>query len=107
VQIIRESAKRQVVIQANVEGRDVVSFVEEVRINIEQKVDLPTGYYVTFGGQFENQQRASKRLALVVPIAIVLIFFMLFTTFRSLLQAGVIILNIPFAMIGGPRSCTS
>ena len=101
VQIIRESAKRQVVIQSNVEGRDVVSFVEEVSRNIEQKVDLPTGYYVTFGGQFENQQRASDRLALVVPIAIVLIFFMLFTTFRSLLQAGVIILNIPFAMIGG------
>jgi len=101
VQIIRESAKRLVVIQSNVEGRDVVSFVEDVRLNIEQKVELPTGYYVTYGGQFENQQRASERLALVVPIAIVLIFFMLFTTFRSLLQAGVIILNIPFAMIGG------
>lgn len=101
VQIIRESAKRQVVIQANVDGRDVVSFVEDVRSNIEQNIELPTGYYVTFGGQFENQQRASNRLALVVPIAIVLIFFMLFTTFRSLLQAGVIILNIPFAMIGG------
>ena len=101
VQIIRESAKRLVVIQSNVDARDVVSFVEEVRLKIEEKVDLPTGYYVTFGGQFENQQRASNRLALVVPIAIVLIFFMLFTTFRSLLQAGVIILNIPFAMIGG------
>jgi len=101
VQIIRESAKRQVVIQANVDGRDVVGFVEEVERNIKRNVELPTGYYVTFGGQFENQQRASNRLALVVPIAIVLIFFMLFTTFRSLLQAGVIILNIPFAMIGG------
>lgn len=101
VQIIRESAKRQVVIQSNVDGRDVVGFVEEVRLAIDQKVDLPVGYYVTFGGQFENQQRASNRLALVVPIAIVLIFFMLFTTFRSMLQAGIIILNIPFAMIGG------
>ncbi len=101
VQIIRESAKRQVVIQANVDGRDVVGFVDEVRSSIEDRVKLPTGYYVTFGGQFENQQRAAKRLALVVPIAIVLIYFMLFTTFRSLLQAGVIILNIPFAMIGG------
>jgi len=101
VQIIRESAKRQVVIQSNVEGRDVVGFVDEVRRSIEDKVALPSGYFVTFGGQFENQQRAAKRLALVVPIAIVLIFFMLFTTFRSLLQAGVIILNIPFAMIGG------
>jgi len=101
VQIIRESAKRQVVIQANVDGRDVVGFVDEVRRSIEDKIELATGYYVTYGGQFENQQRASNRLALVVPIAIVLIFFMLFTTFRSLLQAGVIILNIPFAMIGG------
>ncbi len=101
VQIIRESAKRQVVIQSNVDGRDVVGFVDEVRNSIEDKVTLPTGYFVTFGGQFENQQRAAKRLALVVPIAIVLIFFMLFTTFRSLLQAGVILLNIPFAMIGG------
>jgi heavy metal efflux system protein len=101
VQIIRESAKRQVVIQANVEARDVVGFVDEVRQGIADQVELPPGYFVTFGGQFENQQRAAKRLALVVPIAIVLIFFMLFTTFRSLLQAGVIILNIPFAMIGG------
>jgi len=101
VQIVRESAKRKVVVQANVEGRDVVGFVDEVRRNIEDKVDLPAGYFVTFGGQFENQQRAAQRLALVVPVAIVLIFVMLFTTFRSLLQAGLIIMNIPFAMIGG------
>lgn len=101
VEIARESAKRQVVVQANVEGRDVVSFVDEVRRTIEAKVKLPTDYYVTFGGQFENQQRAAKRLALVVPVAIALIFVMLFVTFRSLRQAGLIILNIPFAMIGG------
>ena len=101
VEIARESAKRQVVIQANVENRDVVSFVDEVRQAIEEKIQLPAGYYVNFGGQFENQQRAAKRLALVVPIAIALIFVMLFTTFRSLGQAGLIILNIPFAMIGG------
>ena len=101
VQIIRESAKRQVVVQANVEGRDVVGFVDEVRANIENNIDLPTGYSVTFGGQFENQQRAAQRLSMVVPISIVLIFLMLFMTFRSLSQAGLIILNIPFAMIGG------
>jgi len=101
VEIARESAKRQVVVQANVEGRDVVSFVEEIRHNIESNVNLPQGYYLTFGGQFENQQRAAKRLSLVVPLAIVLIFLMLFITFRSLRQAGLIILNIPFAMIGG------
>ncbi len=101
VEIARESAKRQVVVQANVEGRDVVSFVDEVRRTIEAKVPLPPGYYITFGGQFENQQRAAERLTLVVPIAIALIFLMLFITFRSLRQAGLIILNIPFAMIGG------
>lgn len=101
VEISRESARRQVVVQANVEGRDVVGFVEEVRRNIEANVPLPSGYYLTFGGQFENQQRAAQRLSLVVPIAIALIFLMLFVTFRSLRQAGLIILNIPFAMIGG------
>jgi len=101
VEIARESAKRHVVVQANVEGRDVVGFVDEVRITIAREVQLPAGYYVTFGGQFENQQRAAARLGLVVPISIALIFAMLFTTFRSLRQAGLIILNIPFAMIGG------
>jgi len=101
VQIMRESAKRQVVIQSNVEERDVVSFVNEVRGTIEREVSLPDGYYVTFGGQFENQQRASKRLMVVVPIALILIFVMLFMTFRSLRQASLIILNIPFALIGG------
>ena len=101
VAITRESAKRQVVVQANVEGRDVVGFVDEVRATIAREVKLPSGYYITFGGQFENQQRAAKRLSLVVPISIALIFVMLFSTFRSLRQAGLIILNIPFAMIGG------
>jgi cobalt-zinc-cadmium resistance protein CzcA len=101
VQITRESAKRLVVVQANVEGRDVVSFVNEVKTAIEKNVKLPQGYYATFGGQFENQQRASARLAIVLPIAITLIFIMLFMTFRSFRQAGLIILNIPFAMIGG------
>ncbi len=101
VQITRESAKRQVVVQGNVEGRDVVGFVDEVRRTIDRDVVLPQGYHITFGGQFENQQRAAARLSLVLPIAIALIFIMLFMTFRSLRQAGLIILNIPFAMIGG------
>ena len=101
VQITREFARRQVVIQANVENRDMVGFVAEVRATIERQVPLPQGYYLTFGGQFENQQRAAARLTLVVPAAIVLIFLMLFSTFRSLRQAGLIILNIPFALIGG------
>lgn len=101
IQITRESAKRQVVVQANVEGRDVVSFVNEVRDLIGKQLKLPQGYYVIYGGQFENQQRAAARLSLVVPMSIILIFLMLFTTFRSARQAGLILLNIPFALIGG------
>lgn len=101
VMITRESAKRLVTIRMNVEGRDVVSFVDEMRAAIEREIKLPEGYYITYGGQFENQQRAAARLALVVPVSIALIFFMLFSTFRSVRQAGLIILNIPFAMIGG------
>jgi len=101
VQITREAAKRLVVIRSNVEGRDVVGFIDDIKAQLAQKVKLPSGYFVTYGGQFENQQRASARLALVVPISILLIFLMLFTTFRSVWQAGLIILNIPFAMIGG------
>ncbi len=101
VQITRESAKRQVVVQSNVEGRDVVGFVDEVRAAIEREVQLPAGYHITYGGQFENEQRAAKRLSLVVPVSIALIFLMLFSTFRSVRQAGLIILNIPFALIGG------
>jgi cobalt-zinc-cadmium resistance protein CzcA len=101
VQITREAAKRQVVIQANVKDRDVVSFVNEIQRDIKQKISLPSGYYVTFGGQFENQQRASTRLTIILPVSIILIFIILFMTFHSLRQALLIILNIPFALIGG------
>ncbi len=101
VQISRESARRQVVVQSNVENRDVVGFVDEVRAAIEREVQLPAGYAITYGGQFENEQRATRRLGLVVPVSIALIFLMLFSTFRSVRQAGLIILNIPFALIGG------
>ena len=101
VLIQRESAKRQVTVRSNVEGRDVVGFVDELRAAIEREVKLPPGYAVVYGGQFENQQRAAQRLSLVVPISIALIFFMLFLTFRSVRQAGLVILNIPFALIGG------
>jgi len=101
VQITREAGKRLAIVQVNVEGRDVVSLVEEVRSAIEREVKLPQGYYIDYGGQFENQQRAAQRLGVVVPVSVALIFFMLFSTFRSVRQAGLIILNIPFAMIGG------
>jgi cobalt-zinc-cadmium resistance protein CzcA len=101
VLIQRESARRLVTVRTNVEGRDVVSFVEELRTAIAREVPLPEGYHISYGGQFENQQRAAARLGLVVPVSVALIFFMLFTTFRSLRQAGLILLNIPFALIGG------
>jgi cobalt-zinc-cadmium resistance protein CzcA len=100
-QITRETGQRQIVIQANVEGRDIVSFVEETKKTVAESVKLPKGYYLTYGGQFENQQRASKRLALVIPISILLIYLLLFTTFRSAKQAALVICNIPFALIGG------
>jgi cobalt-zinc-cadmium resistance protein CzcA len=101
VQITREAGKRLAVVQVNVEGRDVVSLVADVRTAIEREIKLPRGYYIEYGGQFENQQRASQRLSVVVPVSIALIFFMLFSTFRSVRHAGLIILNIPFALIGG------
>jgi heavy metal efflux system protein len=101
VLIQRESARRLLTVRTNVEGRDVVSFVEELKTAIEREVQLPEGYHISYGGQFENQQRAAARLGLVVPVSIALIFFMLFTTFRSVRQAGLILLNIPFALIGG------
>ncbi|MHB8843338.1 MAG: efflux RND transporter permease subunit [Nitrospirota bacterium] len=104
VQIVREYARRVVAVQVNVEGRDVVGFVDEVRTAIEREVKLPPGYVVTFGGQFENQQRAADRLGLVAPVSVALIFLMLFMTFRSLRQAGLVILNIPFALVGGVAS---
>jgi len=101
VLITRESARRLIVIRSSVEGRDIVGFVDELKKAIEEQVELPQGYYINYGGQFESQQHASARLAIVVPVSIALIFLMLFSTFRSFQQAGLIILNIPFAMIGG------
>lgn len=101
VQIGREQGGRFAVVIANVRGRDLVGFVEEARQKVVAQVQLPTGYHIQWGGQFENQQRAARRLSIVVPVAIGLIFLLLFTTFRSIRQAGLVLLNIPFAMIGG------
>jgi cobalt-zinc-cadmium resistance protein CzcA len=101
VQLERESGKRAVVIQANVEGRDVVGFVEDVKRALERQVQLPAGYYVTYGGQFENERRASRRLMLVAPAALFVVFLLLFSTFGSARQAGLILLNVPFALTGG------
>lgn len=100
-QISREANQRRLVIQLNVRGRDMGGFVEEAQRLIEQKVELPPGYFVTWGGQFENQQRAMRRLSLIVPLTIGLIFLMLFLAFNSVRHAAMIVLNVPFAMIGG------
>jgi cobalt-zinc-cadmium resistance protein CzcA len=101
VKVDRERGARMVVVVANVRGRDLVGFVEEARSNVLKQVKLPEGYSMKWGGQFENQQRSAARLAVVVPIAIGLIFLLLFATFRSVRQAALILSNIPFAMIGG------
>jgi len=101
VLINRESGMRMSVVRSNVEGRDLVGFVEEARAKVLREVNLPEGYYIKWGGEFENQQRAAERLSIVVPIAIAFIFIILFITFGSMRQAGLVLTNIPFAMIGG------
>ena len=100
-QISREHASRRIVIEANVVGRDLVGAVEEAQGSVAGQVPLPPGYYLTWGGQFENQQQAMRRLAVVVPLVIGLIFLLLFFTFGNLRQAALILLAIPFAMVGG------
>ena len=101
VKIDRENAQRYVVIQSNVRGRDLVGFVDDAKRAVAQRVPLPSGYRIEWGGQFENQQRAAKRLAIVVPVALGMIFLILFTTFGRVRQAVLVLSNIPFAMIGG------
>jgi cobalt-zinc-cadmium resistance protein CzcA len=101
VSIGREKGQRFTVIRTNVEGRDLVGFVEEARKLVAEKVTLPTGYTVEFGGQFENQQRAAATLSIVIPISLGLIFLLLFSTFGSIKQAVLVLSNIPLAMIGG------
>lgn len=101
VQIEHENGFRKTVVQSNVVGRDLVSFVDEAKELIEKNIALPEGYYITYGGEFENQQRSATRLAFIVPIAIALIFLLLFVSFNSIKQALLVLINIPFALIGG------
>ena len=101
VKVDRENAQRYVVVQSNVRDRDLVGFVEDAKTAVARDVKLPEGYRLAWGGQFENQQRAAARLAIVVPVALLLIFFLLFSTFRSVRQAVLILSNVPFAMVGG------
>ncbi len=100
-QITREDTRRRIGVELNVRGRDIASFVAEAQEKIEKDVNLPPGYYLTWGGTFENLQRASQRLLIVVPIALFLIFVLLFTTFNSIKQALLIYTGIPFAIVGG------
>jgi len=101
VQIGRESGKRRILVEANVSGRDLGGFVAEAQAKIRKSVPLPEGYYLTWGGQFENQQRAMKKLSVIVPAAILLIFLLLAMTFNSLRQATLVLLNLPLALAGG------
>jgi cobalt-zinc-cadmium resistance protein CzcA len=101
VKIDREMGSRYSVVIANVSGRDLVGFVEEAKAKIAKAVPLPTGYRISWGGQFENQQRAAARLSLVVPVALGVIFLILFATFGSVRQSLLVLSNIPFALVGG------
>ena len=100
-QVSRESAKRRVVVGANVEGRDLGGFVQEVQKRMNQDITLPEGFDVVYGGQFENMERAMETLSIIVPVTIAAIFFLLFMLFSSLKMAGLIIMVLPFASIGG------
>ena len=101
VRVTRENASRFAVVQSNVRGRDLVGFVAEAKQKIATTVKIPAGYRLTWGGQFENQQRAAARLAIVVPVALALVVLLLFGTLGSLRQAFLVFSNIPFALIGG------
>lgn len=101
VMVNREDGQRRTAVLANVRGRDLGGFVAEAQERVNAEVQLPKGYRIVWGGQFENQIRAMQRLAVVVPIVLLLIFVLLFASFNSLKNAGLIMLNVPFAMIGG------
>ena len=99
--INREEGQRRIVVMSNVSGRDLGSFVGEVRERIRRNVHVPPGYSITYGGQFENQQRATRRLMLIVPLVIGIVFLLLYLTFRSFKQSLLVVGNIPFALVGG------
>jgi heavy metal efflux system protein len=100
-QINREQGGRFLALKCNIEGRDMGSFVEEAQSRARREVKLPEGYFMTWGGEFENQRRAMKRLEVIVPVSILAIFFLLYMTFRAVLPAVVVLLDVPFATVGG------
>lgn len=101
MQISRENANRRISVGVNIRNRDIASFVEEAKEKITANVELPTGYYIEFGGQFENLTAAKERLMIAVPIALVLIFFFLFFAFKSFKYAFIIYITVPLSTIGG------
>jgi cobalt-zinc-cadmium resistance protein CzcA len=101
VEISRDSIRRRLLVQCNVRGRDLAGFVADAQRTVEEKVKLPAGYTLRWGGQFENLQRASQRLAIAVPVALFLIFALLYMTFNSVKLALLIYLNVPIAATGG------
>jgi cobalt-zinc-cadmium resistance protein CzcA len=100
-QISREQGQRRIVVEVNVRGRDIGSFVQEAQDSIDEKVTLPTGYSLQWGGQFENMQRAINRLKIVVPLTLLLIFIFLFSTFNSASQGILVFTGVPLAITGG------
>lgn len=101
VKLDHENGSRYAIVQAFVSGRDLVGYVDEAKAQVAKQIALPSGYRLVWGGQFENQQRASARLMLVIPVALLFIFFVLLATLHSLRAATLILVNIPFAMVGG------
>jgi heavy metal efflux system protein len=99
--VFRENGQRRIVVQANVRGRDLGSFVADAQRAVEQRLVVPPGYSMDWGGQFENQQRAMQRLSIVLPLSVLIIFGLLFATFESVPLALLIMLNVPFALVGG------
>jgi cobalt-zinc-cadmium resistance protein CzcA len=100
-QISREEGRRRVTVELNVVGRDIGGFVEEAQQRLGAEVALPTGYFITWGGQFEQQQRAMARLQIMVPLALLLIFILLYLNFRAVRPVFLILVNIPLALVGG------
>jgi len=101
INISRESGKRMMAVSVFLRGRDMGSLVEEMQQKVAARVNLPTGYTITWGGEFENQQRAMARLQVIVPVSIFLIFVLLFDAFKSVKDAILILINVPLALIGG------
>jgi cobalt-zinc-cadmium resistance protein CzcA len=100
-QISRDDTRRRIVVELNVRGRDLGSFIRDAQAAVQKDVHVPAGYYLAWGGQFENLERATKTLLIVVPLALFLIFILLFSTFNSIRQALLIYTGIPFAIVGG------